>query len=172
MDWRSLGHRAAAAVFCLLALYHAWYVLCTARGRHHVRALLPRRVDLLQPVQMLAYYVGRRAQRPVFGRYSYVEKLEYWALVWGSIIMVLTGSLMTWQNWTLRVFPKWLFDVMTAIHYYEAILACLAILVWHFYFAIFDPDEYPMKWTWVTGLPSPADRAHRKDDPHEPRPPG
>ena len=69
----------------------------------------------------------------------------------------------------MRVFPKWLFDVVTAVHFYEAILACLAILLWHAYFTIFDPDEYPMKWTWVTGKSSPADETHRRDDEHEPQ---
>jgi thiosulfate reductase cytochrome b subunit len=105
------------------------------------------------------------------GRYSYVEKLEYWALVWGSIIMVLTGGLMTWQDWTLRMFPKWLFDVIRAIHFYEAVLACLAILVWHFYWVIFDPDEYPMKWTWTTGQASESDVRHRRSDEDPPPPP-
>jgi cytochrome b subunit of formate dehydrogenase/DnaJ-class molecular chaperone len=166
VDWRGLGHRLAAVLFAALALYHLGYILFTSRGRHHVRALMPRRADLLQPFQMLAYYVGLRRERPVFARYSYIEKAEYWALVWGSVIMTLTGALMTWEGWTLRLFPKWFFDAVTAVHYYEAILACLAILVWHFYFVIFDPDEYPMKWTWITGQPSAADQAHRKDDPH------
>ena len=170
VDWRSVGHRAAAVVFCALALYHLWFILFTDRGRRHVRALWPRRVDLLQPFQMLAYYLGRRATRPVFGRYSYVEKAEYWALVWGSVVMVLTGTLMTWSDWTLRIFPKWFFDAVTAVHYYEAILACLAISVWHFYFVIFDPEEYPMKWTWITGRSSEADRSHRREESDEPPP--
>ncbi len=45
----------------------------------------------------------------------------------------------------MRFFPKWIFDVVTAIHYYEAILACSVILIWHVYWVMFDPDEYPMK---------------------------
>ena len=162
-DWRSVGHRTAAVLFVLLAGYHLWFMCCTKRGRTELRALAPRWIDLLQPFQMLGYYLGLRRERPVVARYSYVEKAEYWALVWGSIVMALTGGFMTWQDWTLRHFPKWLFDVMTAIHYYEAILACLAILVWHCYFTIFDPDEYPMKWTWTTGRASAADEVHRNE---------
>lgn len=165
-DWRTFGHRTAAALFCALALYHLGYVLFTTRGRHHVKALRPRRADLIQPFQMLGYSLGLRSERPVFARYSYVEKAEYWALVWGSIVMASTGALMTWERFTLRLFPKWFFDVIATVHYYEAVLACLAILVWHFYFVMFDPDEYPMKWTWITGKPSPADQTHRRDDPH------
>lgn len=171
VDWRSFAHRAFAVVFCALALYHAGYVLLSPRGRRHLKALLPRRVDLIQPFQMLAYSLGWRNERPLFAHYSYVEKAEYWALVWGSIVMTLTGGLMTWNEWTLRMFPKWCFDAVTAVHYYEAILACLAILVWHFYFVIFDPEEYPMKWTWISGRPSPADQTHRKEPPDASEPP-
>jgi hypothetical protein len=58
----------------------------------------------------------------------------------------------------LRYFPKWLTDVATAIHFYEAVLATLAIVVWHFYWVIFDPDVYPMDWSWWDGKP-PASRA-------------
>ncbi|MFQ6617743.1 MAG: hypothetical protein ACE5QV_03545, partial [Fidelibacterota bacterium] len=46
-------------------------------------------------------------------------------------------------------------DVATAVHYYEAILATLAILVWHFYHVIFKPGIYPMNWSWLTGKISP-----------------
>jgi cytochrome b subunit of formate dehydrogenase len=120
--------------------------------------------DFSDVFETTTYNLGIRQQKPSYKHYNYIEKAEYWALVWGSIVMALTGGLMTWASWTLRVFPKWLFDVVTAIHYYEAILACLAILVWHAYFVMFDPDEYPMKWTWITGMPSAADRRHRRPE--------
>lgn len=47
--------------------------------------------------------------------------------------------------------PRWWIDIATTIHDYEAILATLANLVWHFYHVIFDPDVYPMSWTWLDG---------------------
>ncbi|MBI4597104.1 MAG: cytochrome b/b6 domain-containing protein [Candidatus Omnitrophica bacterium] len=168
IDWRSLGHRAAALIFVALALYHLWFMCATARGRKELKALWPRWRDAIDLLLMMGFYLGLRQDRPAVGRYSYVEKAEYWALVWGSIIMTLTGAFLTWQDWTLRVLPKWFFDVMTAIHYYEAILACLAIVIWHMYFVMFDPDEYPMKWTWVTGQSSEADQRHRKPDDEPP----
>jgi cytochrome b subunit of formate dehydrogenase len=168
MDWRSFAHRAAAALFVLLSVYHAWFILWTPRGRAELQALRVRADDLRQLGQTLAFYLGWRAERPTLGHYSYVEKAEYWALVWGSIIMTLTGALMTWQDWTLRFFPKWFFDVVRTIHFYEAVLACLAIVVWHFYFTVFDPEEYPMKWTWVTGRSSEADAKHRSQDEEPP----
>jgi hypothetical protein len=45
----------------------------------------------------------------------------------------------------------WL-DVATSVHFYEALLATLAIVVWHFYTVIFDPDVYPMDTAWLTGV--------------------
>ncbi len=100
---------------------------------------------------MLRYNLGWSEKKPVFERYSYIEKAEYWALLWGSVVMVLTGALLTFENWTLKTFPKWAYDVASTIHFYEAVLATLAILVWHFYFTIFDPDQYPMNWSMTTG---------------------
>ena len=47
--------------------------------------------------------------------------------------------------------PRWWIDVATTVHYYEAILAALAILVWHFYQVIFDPDVYPVNFAFIDG---------------------
>jgi hypothetical protein len=51
----------------------------------------------------------------------------------------------------MGLFTKLGFDISRTIHFYEAILATLAILVWHFYFVIFNPDVYPMNFSWLTG---------------------
>jgi cytochrome b subunit of formate dehydrogenase len=160
-DWRGLGHRFMAIAFIVLSIYHLGYILFTKRGRWQIRQLTPRGSDFIHFGQMIGFYLGLRKERARFEHYSYIEKAEYWALVWGSIVMVLTGTLMTYEEWTLAHFPKWFFDVCTAIHFYEAILACLAIIIWHFYFVMFDPEEYPVKWTFLSGREGPSD-AHRK----------
>jgi hypothetical protein len=77
--------------------------------------------------------------------------VEYWALVWGTIVMFVTGVVLWAHNFVLEYFPKWVTDVSTAVHYYEAILATAAIVIWHFYAVIFDPEVYPLKWTVLTG---------------------
>jgi hypothetical protein len=59
-------------------------------------------------------------------------------------------------------------DVAITIHYYEAILACLAIVVWHFYHVIFDPDVYPVSWAWLDGRVSKEWQKH--EHPLEPIP--
>ena len=77
--------------------------------------------------------------------------MEYWALVWGTIVMAVTG-VMIWAKVEFgNHLPRWVIDAATAVHFYEAILASLAILVWHFYMIIFDPEVYPMNWAWYDG---------------------
>ena len=83
--------------------------------------------------------------------HSYIEKAEYWAVVWGAVIMVLTGVVLWANNWALSWLPKSVLDFLTAVHFYEAVLATLAIVVWHFYFVLFDPEVYPMDPAWLTG---------------------
>jgi hypothetical protein len=70
--------------------------------------------------------------------------------------MALTGFILWFENLTLQYLPKWVADVSTVIHFYEAVLASLAILVWHFYFVIFDPVVYPMDTAWLTGKEVPG----------------
>lgn len=73
--------------------------------------------------------------------------------------MAVTGIVLWAHNFVLKCFSTSWIDVATAIHYYEALLATLAIVVWHFYGVIFDPDVYPLKWTFLTGgAPAPEVR--------------
>jgi formate dehydrogenase gamma subunit len=147
---RGTIHRTAAVIFILTVLWHIGY-LFTARGRQFLRDMKPTARDVRQVFQMLAYYLGRRAERPRFGRFSYAEKAEYWALVWGSLAMVITGLLLWFDNLVVTWIPRSVLDVMLVIHYYEAWLATLAILIWHLYGTVFNPGVYPMNPAWLTG---------------------
>jgi hypothetical protein len=78
--------------------------------------------------------------------------MEYWAVVWGGVVMALTGLMLWANNVTLTWLPKSALDFATAVHFYEAVLATLAIVVWHFYTVIFDPDVYPLETAFLTGV--------------------
>ncbi|MBV9610467.1 MAG: hypothetical protein JO187_12980, partial [Acidobacteria bacterium] len=99
----------------------------------------------------LAYYLGFSPRKPAFGRFTYGEKAEYWALVWGWFIMGLTGSMAWFKIGVGHWLPRWSVDVALSIHFYEAVLATLAIVVWHFYGVMFDPDVYPINWAFWDG---------------------
>ncbi len=86
--------------------------------------------------------------------------------MWGTVLMAATGLLLWFENAALRYLPKWATDVATALHFYEAVLATLAIVVWHLYWVIFDPAVYPMDTAWWTGR-SPTARAFERREAEE-----
>jgi cytochrome b subunit of formate dehydrogenase len=148
---RSLIHRCAGMVMIAAGLYHVWYLATTPDGRQMLKDMLPDWKDATDVRDALLYYTGISNERPMFRRFSYAEKAEYWALVWGTIVMAATGF-MAWFKVLIGVrVPGWWIDVALTIHWYEAILATLAIVVWHFYAVIFDPDAYPINWAWFDG---------------------
>ena len=154
---RGTVHRIAGAVFLATSLLHALLLISSARLREHWKDLWPRRSDVAEALAGFAYNLGLRREKPALARHSYVEKAEYWAVVWGAVIMGGTG-LMLWANtFFLAWLPKTALDLATVVHFYEAVLATLAILVWHFYFVIFDPDVYPLDSAWLNGY-SPRQR--------------
>ncbi|MEK7865761.1 MAG: hypothetical protein AAB434_03700, partial [Planctomycetota bacterium] len=70
-------------------------------------------------------------------------------------VMIVTGGVLVFHGVALRYLPAWTSDLATVVHYYEAVLACLSILVWHGYMVVFDPEVYPMSWAWLTGRVRP-----------------
>ncbi len=149
--FRGTLHRVAAVVLLASLVYHVVHLIASRRDRIILRHLRPGIQDLSDLVDVLRYNLGFSSRPPSFGKFSYAEKIEYLAFVWGSVVMAVSGFLLWFNNFTLRHFPKWLADAATAVHYYEAILATLSILLWHFYTTIFDPDVYPMDRSWLTG---------------------
>ncbi|MGB9773836.1 MAG: cytochrome c3 family protein [Bacteroidota bacterium] len=148
---RSLLHRIAGATLLIVGVYHIVYIVFTERGRKLIIDLLPRLKDVQDAIGVMKYNLGLSDERPKFDRFSYVEKSEYWALVWGTVIMGSTGIVMWFENTFASLFTKLIYDVSRVIHYYEAWLATLAILVWHMYAVIFNPDIYPLNTSCITG---------------------
>lgn len=147
---RGVIHRVAAVIFVLTVFWHVLY-LTTRKGHDFLRDIFPQKKDPGQIIGMIMYNLGLKKEKPQFGRFSYIEKAEYWALVWGSVIMIITGFFLWFDNVAVQFFPKGFLDVMLVVHYYEAWLAMLAILVWHMYSTVFNPGVYPMNPSWFTG---------------------
>ncbi len=170
LDVRGWAHRTAALIMISAFVFHLLHLAVDSRARRCIAQMVPRRGDLVELGERIAYFRGRRKTPPKTATVGYPEKLEYLALWWGTIVMVATGLMLWYENLLLAWLPKWVGDLATAIHFYEAILATCAILVWHFYFVIFDPVVYPMDRAWLTGHSPPArdrerrDAASRQDD--------
>jgi Ni,Fe-hydrogenase I cytochrome b subunit len=166
---RGLIHRIAAVVMIIALVWHIRQLCVDRRLRTCiVFGMLPSWHDAKVLFGTLAYYLRLRRTPPHSGTtFNYAEKAEYLAFMWGSVVMGVTGFALWFSNLTLEYLPGWVPDVATAVHFYEAILATLAILVWHFYWVILDPDVYPMDWTWWDGHPPNQRVLERLPEEHE-----
>ncbi|HZQ21355.1 MAG TPA: cytochrome b/b6 domain-containing protein [Terriglobales bacterium] len=148
---RSITHRVAGCVLIGAGVGHLMYVILARRGRRLLLDLLPEPKDATDIWITMLYYLGFKEKKPEYARFNYAEKAEYWALVWGIVVMASTGIMLWAKVWAGSLLPRWWLDIATAIHFYEAILATFAIVVWHFYQVFLDPDVYPMNWAWWDG---------------------
>jgi len=126
-------HRVFATLLLVAIVYH----LFAAGKRIFVdrapRTMLPGKGDLRAAWQGLLVNLGRRSEPPLQGRFTWEEKLEYWAIVWGTVIMTVTGFMLWNPIATAKFLPGQFIPAAKAAHSGEALLAVLAILVWHFY---------------------------------------
>jgi cytochrome b subunit of formate dehydrogenase len=156
-ELRRILHRTAGTILIFTGVFHLVHFGVTRSGRREWNALRPRWLDVKEFWIFLLHNLktifrpGSASVHPKWGRYSYVHKFEYWALIWGTIIMSVTGISLWFPVLVGGWMPTWGLPLMELIHYYEAWLATLAIFIWHFFFVIFHPSEYPMSLTWLTG---------------------
>ncbi len=150
-DVSPIVHRVAASFLIAVGLWHLAYITATREGRSTFMLLLPRPQDAIDAWRQISYFLGRTDERPRFDKFSYVEKFDYWAVYWGMVIMIGSGTVLWFTNQFLKVFPKWFTDIAKEAHSDEALLATLAIVVWHFYNVHFNPHKFPMSRTFITG---------------------
>lgn len=144
-------HRVGAGMLIFVSIWHIIYIAFTKEGRNEFKELLPRKKDFLDFWQNIKYMLGKTNERPKYGRYSYIEKFDYWAVYWGMVIMVLSGLILWFHNFFLGIFPKFVFDIAKEAHSDEAMLATLAIVIWHWYNVHFNPHIFPFNPTIFTG---------------------
>jgi formate dehydrogenase gamma subunit len=166
-------HRIAGVVLIGASIYHLIYLLKARAGRRWLKDMLPKARDVQDARDTVGYNIGYRHRPPRYARFNYMEKAEYWALVWGTVVMAITGILLWAHDAVLAYLPHALavLEVTTAVHFYEAILATFSILIWHFYFVIFDPDVYPLKWTVLTGRAPEHEVREEEEEAVPPAPP-
>lgn len=126
-------HRIAATTMMLETIYHIGVIGYKVLVKRSRMSMLPTTQDARNAWQALQYNFGFGDERPQQGRYTFEEKAEYWAVVWGTVIMAVTGFMMWNPIATARFLPGEFIPAAKAAHGGEALLAVLAILIWHVY---------------------------------------
>jgi len=128
-----LLHRWAAGVFSLLAVYHVVALAYKFIVQRAGMTMMPVKKDVSDAFRLLGYNLFLTPEPPRMPRYNFAEKLEYWALIWGGVIMAVTGFMLWNPLITTGFLPGQFIPAAKAAHGGEAVLAVLAIIVWHFY---------------------------------------
>jgi len=130
-------HRIAATVLMIEVVYHIGLVGYNLIVRRQEASLMLTGADLRNAWQTFQYNLGWRDTPPPQGRYTFEEKFEYFAIVWGTLVMVVTGFILWNPIATTNLLPGEFVPAAKAVHSGEALLAVLAIIVWHFYMVHF-----------------------------------
>ena len=144
-------HRAAAVLLILTALYHIAYIVFSRRGHEEFIQMLLKGRDFKDWMAMLAYDLGRRETKPKLDRYSFREKLQYWAFVVFGLIMILSGGLLWAFPSLFGMLPKWTFDVSIAVHSGTGTLIVIVLTLWHLYIVHLAPERFPMDGSFWHG---------------------
>ncbi len=111
--------------------------------------LLGRR-DWREFVSSVKWFVGK-GPRPDYGRWTYWEKFDYFAVFWGVAVIGGTGLLLWYPAFFTHFMPGWMVNVATTIHSDEALLAVAFIFSVHFFNTHFRPEKFPIDTVIFTG---------------------
>ncbi|MCB2222994.1 MAG: hypothetical protein KQH83_02370 [Actinobacteria bacterium] len=126
-------HRVFATILMVAVVYHIGAIGYRKYVQRRPREMLPSMADLRAAQHSVRYLAGREAKPPKQGRFTWEEKLEYYALVWGTLVMVVSGFLLWNPIATAKVLPGEFIPAAKVFHSGEALLAVLAVIVWHMY---------------------------------------
>ncbi len=126
-------HHISAIALMIVSVYHVIAVAYRIYVLRSPLTMLPLLDDFKHLFQDLGYYLGMRKHKGYYGRFNYAEKVEYLAVVWGTLVMAITGFMMWNPIATARFLPGQWIPAAKAAHGGEALLAVLSILIWHFY---------------------------------------
>ncbi len=153
VEFIRLVHRWAAVLMIVVTVHHLGYAIYVLfrRGLPAWRPLFPSWQDFKDVSQMVLYLVGLRREKPLFDKFSYKEKFDYWAVFWGMIIMAGSGLILWFPTVATRWLPGIVVPMAKTAHSDEALLAILAIVLWHMYNVHFNISIFPFNGSIFTG---------------------
>lgn len=143
-------HLISAVLMVAVGVYHILWLIFACIKHGPSWAMIPTLKDFTDAYHHIKYLLGIEKEPPRFGRYTYLEKFEYFAVVWGMAVMGLTGFIL-WFPQYFTFLPRWAFQVARVAHTNEAFVAMLALFVGHFFAVHFSPKVFPSSRVWWDG---------------------
>jgi len=147
----ALIHRIAGAMLLAVSVYHLAYLAWMFKHKKLNFSMVPLLKDITDAVGNVLFFLGLQRERPRFGKWTYYEKFDYWAVFWGMFIMGGSGLVLWFPVQSTALLPAQLVRIAQIAHSDEALLAALAIFLWHFYNVHLRPTIFPMSPVWLTG---------------------
>ena len=151
IGYTRLIHRGFAVLFILSIIYHLGYVAYSLFIRHSSPSMLPTFKDFRDVVATLKYSFGFTDRPPQFGRFDYRQKFEYLGVLFGSVIIIVSGLFLTYPVLVTQIFPGQVVAAAKEFHGNEAMLAVLTIVIWHLYDVMFKPGIFPADTSIFSG---------------------
>jgi len=162
MDVVRIWHRTAAVMLMAGAAYHLLYIFIHPIGRRDFLLMLPTGDDFRHLAGNIRYFLRLTDQQPRFGRFTYYEKFDYWAAFWGCAIMIGSGLILWFPDKFLCSLGDNVqltaYAVALEAHGHEAILAALALYIWHLFNVHLKPGKFPGTMVWWHGRTSAEER--------------
>ncbi len=147
-----LLHRYTGVVFLMLTVVHIFIAMMGIVARRWQPSMMINKNDFTNAIHNLKYYVGLEKDPAQFDRYDFKQKFEYWGILVGAFLMIVSGLILWFPIQATRFLPGEFVPAAKVLHTHQATLIFILIAIWHIYNAIFSPDVFPLDTSIFTGM--------------------